>query len=128
MNEIEKLLRIDKMNKRITLPVDTGMKFNYPASILQDIVRKISIEDIQDYIYRETGSLPDSYQSQMLLDSKIKGLCYDLENAGYEVCGFIHVLTGGLEQQISKLEKENKQLRHNVSVLQRKLNEVNRGE
>lgn len=116
------------MNKRITLPVDTGMKFNYPASILQDIVRKISIEDIQDYIYREAGSLPDNYQSRMLLDSKIKGLCDDLENAGYEVCGFIHVLTGGLEQQISKLEKENKQLRHNVSVLQRKLNEVNHGE
>lgn len=96
---------------------------------ISDIVRTINIKDIETYVQQQMWYCQDQYrlcEIDDVIKSKVKGLVDELISQGYEVfnSGDFDSRQWLLRNQIEELQKHNKFLQHNVSVLQKKLNKL----
>lgn len=89
---------------------------------IADIVTRISVGDIERYVlrkYQGRGFL-DTYETQQRIASDAKLLENYFRNQGYE----IYEVHYAESTELINLRKENKKLRHEVSVLAKKLNKM----
>lgn len=98
---------------------------------ISDIVRTINIKDIETYVEQQMYCCQNQYRMSEIDDvikSKVKGLVNELISQGYEVFNSDNFDSRQwlLRNQIEELQKHNKFLQHNVSVLQKKLNKLER--
>lgn len=94
---------------------------------ISDIIRTINIKDIETYVKQQMYCCQDHYKMSEIdcvIKSKVKSLVNELISQGYEVFNSSDFDSRQwlLRNQIEELQKHNKFLQHNVSVLQKKLN------
>lgn len=89
---------------------------------IEKIVTRISVEDIERYIlrkYQGRGFLA-TYETQQRIACEIRMVEDHLKSQGYEIYR-VHYIE---PTEFSNLRKENEKLRHEVSVLAKKLNKM----
>jgi predicted house-cleaning noncanonical NTP pyrophosphatase (MazG superfamily) len=109
------------MNKHIEKQI-----FNDNLNI-SDLVKTITDIDIKDYVEDKISKvcvLTNDY-TERLSEQKQEEITDWLEEQGYKVVPVLEIIERYMSSmsEIDKLTEENQRLRHNVSVLQKKLNE-----
>lgn len=89
---------------------------------IEKIVTRISVEDIERYVLRKYHGYLYTYETQQRIASDAKLLENYFRNQGYEIYR-VHRIENEPKELIN-LRKENKKLRHEVSVLSKKLNKM----
>lgn len=109
------------MNKHIEKQI-----FNDNLNI-SDLVKTITDIDIKEYVEDKISKvcvLTNDY-TERLSEQKQEEISNWLRLQGYKICPFSRYVKKYLDadEKIDKLTEENQRLKHNVSVLQKKLNE-----
>lgn len=109
------------------LIIASGIK-STPNFAIVDLVHFIDYRDIEQYVYRKFLGEPDTIETRLLINRELNCLENDLKNSGYDITN-IHLLSANAltkAEQVynEKLKKETAKLRHEVSVLQKKLAKI----
>lgn len=91
---------------------------------LNDLVTTILLEDIQRYMFKQYSTLdvPD-HDKFRYIQSKTLEFVNMFKSKGYNVLEYYKHLSNN-ETYIAGLKKENKTLRHNISELQKQVNNL----
>lgn len=96
---------------------------------IENIVKTINLQDIKLYVQQQMFYYQYDYKMSEIDDvikSKVEDIKIELINKGYRIYNddYFDVEKYNLKQEILNLQKHNKFLQHNVSVLQKKLNKI----
>lgn len=97
-------------------------------NIVADIVHFIDHRDIENYIYRKFLGEQATQDVRQQMNAELRRLENELKGTGYEIT-YVHKLEIDIADKLRKeydlkLKKDTSKYRHEISVLQKKLNKI----